>query len=130
MPFIPPLHTNTELRVNLKSITKHIGSFYFKLGMEYYARQGKVYLAENTETPTHGYFLFSAGAGADFTNREGRVLASINILGNNITDAGYQSHLSRLKYFEDHPGNLSGRNGIYNMRRNLSFKLTVPFNIK
>jgi iron complex outermembrane receptor protein len=130
MPFIPPLHTNTELRVNLKSITKHISSFYFKVGMEYYARQGKVYLAENTETPTPGYFLFSAGAGADFTNSEGRILASINILGNNITDAGYQSHLSRLKYFEDHPENSSGRNGIYNMGRNLSFKLTLPVRFK
>ena len=33
--------------------------------MEYYARQNRVYSADNTETPTPGYMLFNAGAGAD-----------------------------------------------------------------
>jgi iron complex outermembrane receptor protein len=66
--------------------------------------------------------------GADITNRQGKVLVSINILGNNITDVAYQSHMSRLKYFEEYPDNPSGRSGIYNMGRNISFKLTVPLN--
>jgi iron complex outermembrane receptor protein len=57
------------------------------------------------------------------------VLFSINISGNNITDVAYQSHLSRLKYFEEYPNNPSGRTGIYNMGRNISFKLTVPLNL-
>jgi iron complex outermembrane receptor protein len=34
--------------------------------------------------------------------------------------------MSRLKYFEEYPDNPSGRSGIYNMGRNISFKLTVP----
>ena len=83
-------------------------------------------LADNTETPTPGYILYNAGIGADITNRHGKVLVSINILGNNITDVAYQSHLSRLKYFEQYPNNPTGRSGIYNMGRNISFKLTVP----
>jgi len=128
LPFIPPLHTNTELRANIKSKSKHFNSVYLKIGMEYYAKQDRVYSADNTETPTPGYVLFNAGVGADFTNSQGKVLVSINILGNNITDVVYQSHMSRLKYFEEYPNNLSGRSGIYNMGRNISFKLTVPLN--
>jgi iron complex outermembrane receptor protein len=128
LPFIPPLHTNTELRANIKSKSKHISSLYLKISMEYYAKQNRVYSADNTETPTPGYVLFDAGMGADITNRQGKVLVSINILGNNITDVAYQSHMSRLKYFEEYPDNPSGRSGIYNMGRNISFKLTVPLN--
>jgi iron complex outermembrane recepter protein len=130
LPFVPPLHTTSELRANIKSNSKHISSFYIKSGMEYYAKQDRVYSAENTETPTPGYVLFNTGVGADITNRQGKVLVSINILGNNITDVTYQSHLSRLKYFEEYPNNPSGRSGIYNMGRNISFKLTVPMNFK
>jgi iron complex outermembrane receptor protein len=130
LPFIPPLHTNTDLRANLKSKSKHFSSVYFKIGVEYNAKQNRVYSADNTETPTPGYILYSAGAGADITNSHGKVLVSINILGNNITDVAYQSHLSRLKYFEEYPNNPSGRSGIYNMGRNIGFKLTVPLNLK
>jgi iron complex outermembrane receptor protein len=130
LPFIPPLHTNTELRANIKSKFKYATSLYVKIGMEYYAKQNRVYSADNTETPTMDYFLYNAGAGADITNRKGIVLFSFTILGNNITDAAYQSHLSRLKYFEQYPGNATGRSGIYNMGRNISFKLLVPMNFK
>ncbi len=130
LPFIPPLHTNTELRANIKSKSKHFTSLYLKIGMEYYARQSRVYSADNTETPTPGYVLYNAGIGADITNSKGRVLVSINILGNNLTDVAYQSHLSRLKYFEEYPNNPSGRSGIYNMGRNISFKLIFPINVK
>ena len=128
LPFIPPLHTNTELRANISSKSKHISSFYFKIGMEYYARQNRIYSANNTETPTPGYILYNAGIGADVMNSKGKVLLSINISGNNITDIAYQSHLSRLKYFEEYPNNSTGRTGIYNMGRNISFKVTIPLN--
>jgi len=130
LPFIPPLHTNTDLRANIKSKSKHFSSLYFKIGMEYYASQNRVYSADNTETPTPGYVLYNAGLGADITNSRGRVVVSINVLGSNITDVAYQSHLSRLKYFEPYPNNPTGRSGIYNMGRNISFKFTFPINVK
>ena len=130
LPFIPPLHTSSELRANIKSKIKNVRSLYLKIGMEYYAKQDRVYAADNTESPTSGYILYNAGIGADITNSQGKVLVNINILGNNIIDVAYQSHLSRLKYFEEYPNNQSGRNGIYNMGRNISFKLTVPLNFK
>jgi len=130
LPFIPPLHINSELRANFKSKSKHFRSVYLKIGMEYYAKQSRAYFADNTETSTPGYILYNVGIGTDITNSKGKVLVSINILGNNLTDVAYQSHLSRLKYFEEYPNNPSGRSGIYNMGRNISFKLTVPLNLK
>ncbi|NVO09125.1 MAG: TonB-dependent receptor [Bacteroidales bacterium] len=126
LPFIPPLHTSTELRVNMNRKFRHFSALYAKIGMEYYAKQSRVYSADNTETPTPSYKLFNAGLGFDVINNHGKVLANINILANNITDVAYQSHLSRLKYFEPYPNNSTGRNGIYNMGRNISFKLIVP----
>lgn len=126
LPFIPPLHTITELRATLKSRVKFLSSLYLKLGMEYYARQKRVYSEGNTETPTPGYILFNTGAGADVVNHNGKIVAIINILGNNLTDVAYQSHLSRLKYFEPYPENKTGRSGIYDMGRNISFKVTFP----
>jgi iron complex outermembrane receptor protein len=130
LPFIPPLHTNTELRANIKSKSRHFSSLYLKIGVEYYAKQDRIYSADNTETPTPGYVLYNAGIGTDINNSKGKVLLSINILGNNLTDVAYQSHLSRLKYFEEYPNNPSGRSGIYNMGRNISFKITVPIDVK
>lgn len=127
LPFMPPLHFSTDLRANIRTLSRHLSSLYIRTGLEYYARQNRAYLAYDTETPTPGYLLFNAGIGIDITNIRKKVLASINILCSNITDVVYQSHLSRLKYFEPYPRNNSGRNGIYNMGRNISFKLTVPF---
>jgi iron complex outermembrane recepter protein len=130
LPSIPPVHSNTELRANIKNKSTHFSSLYFKIGVEYYAKQERIYSADNTETPTPAYALYNAGIGVDITKRNGKVLLNINVLGNNITDVAYQSHMSRLKYFEEYPNNPSGRSGIYNMGRNVSFKLTLPLNFK
>lgn len=130
LPFIPPLHTHTELRADIKRKFDHFSNLYLKLEMEWYAIQNKAYLALNTETVTPGYKLFNVGIGADIINRSGSTLFSIHILGSNITDVVYQAHLSRLKYFEDYPAMERGQNGIYNMGRNISFKIVVPVDLK
>jgi iron complex outermembrane receptor protein len=130
LPDIPPLHTHSELRADIKKKFKYISSIYAKVEMEYYATQDKVYLAYNTETTTRGYTLFNAGFGADILNKKGNTIMSIHILGNNITDVAYQAHLSRLKYFEPYPNNGSGHTGIYNMGRNISFKIIIPLESK
>ena len=129
LPLIPPLHTNTVLRANIIGKSRHFSSIYLKFGMEYYAKQDRIYSAYNTETSTPGYILYNAGIGGEILNSKGKSILSFNILGNNITDVAYQSHLSRLKYFEEYPNNPSGRNGIYNMGRNISFKLSVPLDL-
>lgn len=130
LPFIPPLHTLSELRADVKKKFKNFSSLYFKIEMEYYAKQDRAFLAYNTETATPGYTLFNAGIGSDITDHSGKVLFTIHISCNNLTDVAYQSHLSRLKYMDNFPVNWTGRSGIYNMGRNISFKLTVPFDLK
>jgi iron complex outermembrane receptor protein len=130
LPFIPPLHTRSELRGNFLRAGKHMTNAFVKLQFEIYAKQDRAYLENDTETPTQGYQLLNAGIGTDVNNRKGQTLFNISFFGNNLMNVGYQSHLNRLKYFEDYPGNFTGRNGIYNMGRNFSVKVNVPFRIK
>jgi iron complex outermembrane receptor protein len=130
LPFIPPLHTHSEIRVEFDKGIKHLSSIYALVAVEYYAKQNRVYLADNTETPTPGYALFDAGIGGDVTKKSGQVLCSIHLAASNIFDIAYQSHLSRLKYFEPYPNNTSGREGIYDMGRNISIKVIVPIDVR
>ena len=128
LPFIPPLHTFSELRANIKKVSKGIGNAFVKVQLENYATQKRAYLEFNTETPTPGYHLFNAGFGGDITNRKGNTVLTFSFIGNNLFDVAYQSHLNRLKYFEDYPGDPRPYHGIYNMGRNFSLKLNVPLN--
>jgi iron complex outermembrane receptor protein len=129
LPFIPPLHTHSELRVEFDKGIKHFSAIYALVAMEYYARQNRVYLADNTETRTPGYTLFNAGIGGDVTKKNGKVLCSVHIAVSNIFDIAYQSHLSRLKYFEPYPNNTTGRSGIYDMGRNIAIKVIIPVSV-
>ena len=47
-----------------------------------------------------------------------------HVTGTNLTDKAYQSHLSRLKYADYNP--VTGRQGVFNMGRNVIFKITLP----
>jgi iron complex outermembrane recepter protein len=130
LPLMPPFHWHSELRADIKKKLTHFSSSYAKIEMDYFATQSRVYLAYNTETPTRGYTLLNLGIGSDVTNKTGKVLFSFSILCNNVADIAYQSHLSRLKYFEPYPLNPTGRSGIYNMGRNIGFKVIIPITIK
>ncbi len=127
LPFIPPLHGTSELRFDFESASWHLVKAFVKVQLAYYARQDRVYLTDNTETPTSGYTLFNAGIGGGFTNKKGRVLFNLYVSGNNLFDVAYQDHLSRLKYFEFYPTDPRPYHGIYNMGRNISCKLDFPF---
>lgn len=125
LPLIPPLHTNSEIKLEMKKKACFSGA-YFKIGMEYYAAQNLVYLLENTETPTPAYVLFNAAAGSDVVNKKGKKVLSFILSCSNLTDVAYQSNMSRLKYMDNYPVNSTGRSGIYNMGRNVSVKLFFP----
>ena len=127
LPFIPPFHGLSELRIDFSSTAIKHG--FVKAQVEYYGAQNRAFLAYDTETPTPGYTLFNAGVGGSFVNSQGKTVVSIYLMGNNLFNTGYQDHLNRLKYFEDFPGNFTRRNGIYNMGRNIAFKLSFPINV-
>jgi iron complex outermembrane receptor protein len=126
LPLIPPVHGISELRLDYDIASLHIKHGFVKAQLEYYGAQTRIFSAYGTETPTAGYTLFNAGVGGSFTNKKGNTVVSAYIMGNNLFNVAYQDHLSRLKYFEEYPGNFTGRNGIYNMGRNIAFKLSFP----
>jgi iron complex outermembrane receptor protein len=118
------------LRANIKKVGDHFANAFVKIQFEIYAKQDRVYLENNTETPTPGYQLLNAGFGSDILNRNGKPVCTISFLGNNLFDVAYQSGLNRLKYFEPYPGNFTGHDGIYNMGRNFSIRVNVPLRFK
>lgn len=129
LPFIPPLHTHTELRGNF---TKGFGAFkntYAFIGFDHYNAQDRFFAAYGTETYTTGYNLLSAGLGCNIVNRAGNKILELYIEGTNLANVNYQSNMSRLKYF-DNPNVPAGiQPGIFNMGRNISFKVVVPFDL-
>lgn len=128
LPFIPPFHGISELRYDFANKQHHIVDGFIKVQLAYYAAQNRVYLADNTETATPGYTLFNAGIGAGFTNKAGKKIFDLFVMGNNLFDVAYQDHLSRMKYFEPYSYSPNGHYGIYNMGRNIAIKIEFPFN--
>lgn len=126
LPFTPAPKLQTALKVDFKKITKLIHSAYIKFDMDNYFVQNKYYAAFGTETRSPGYTLLNLGLGGEFVFKN-KSLFSLYISANNITDVTYQSHLSRLKYAPENYA--SGRTGVYNMGRNISFKMIVPIDI-
>jgi iron complex outermembrane receptor protein len=120
----------SELRANIKKMGNSFANAFVKVQFEVYAKQDRVYLANNTETPTAGYQLFNAGFGSDILNKKGKTVLTLSFFGNNLFNIAYQSGLNRLKYFEPYPGNFTGHNGIYNMGRNFGLRVNVPLRFK
>ena len=125
LPFIPAPKLLTELRGDFKKINKHISNVYTKVEVDNTFKQSKAFTAYNTETITNGYTLINIGLGADVISTKKIKLFSINIAANNIADVAYQNHLSRLKYSAENLA--TGRQGVFNMGRNFSVKINVPF---
>jgi iron complex outermembrane receptor protein len=123
LPLTPPFHWTSDLKADFGNNNKHLKNIYIKAGIDWYARQNHYFAAYRTETATPGYLLLNMGAGTDVISG-GKTRFSLYVSTNNLTDVAYQSHLSRLKYAESNYA--TGRNGIFNMGRNISFKLLIP----
>lgn len=129
LPYIPPFHTNSELRADFRKKLGCFTSIFIKAGVQFYAAQNQYLAAYRTETRTPGYTLVDAGLGANIINKKGRAICSLSVIASNLANVAYQSNMSRLKYFDNYPVNGSGRSGIYSMGRNISFKLIIPIDI-
>jgi iron complex outermembrane receptor protein len=127
LPFMPPLRTRSELRATVAQPTRWLAQTYVHVGVEAVATQNRFYAVDNTETATPGYALWSLGAGTSFVTKQAKPWLQLFIQLDNVFDKAYQSNLNRLKYFEYYAASPTGRLGIYNMGRNLSVKVIVPF---
>ncbi len=126
LPFIPPLQVRTEIKATAQ---KPIGIFdkpYIKIDAAFFADQDKFYALDDTESFTAGYTLINGGIGSALKTKKGKTLCDIFLQADNIFNIAYQSNLNRLKYFEYYNRSPNGRSGIYNMGRNLSFKVIIP----
>ncbi len=127
LPFIPPLHTHSELRGSFNKGFKTFKGLYAFVGFDHYNAQNRFFSAYGTETYTAGYNLLSAGIGGNVVNNKGQTILRLFIEGTNLANVNYQSNMSRLKYFDN--GNVPAgvQPGIFNIGRNISFKVIVPF---
>ena len=129
LPFIPPLHTHSELR---GTFAKGFGIFrnvYGFAGFDHYNAQNRYFSAYGTETYTAGYNLLSAGFGGNIVNAAGNTVLKVFIEGTNLGNVNYQSNMSRLKYFDNPTVPPGVQPGIFNMGRNISVKVVVPFDL-
>jgi len=125
MPQIPHTRWISELRGDFLKKGKTLRNLYMMIEANTAFAQEHPFSGYNTETETPGYVLLNAGIGTDLVNKKGTSWASLHFSVNNITDKAYQDHLSRLKYTD--VNNVTGRRGVFNMGRNISVKLNIPF---
>lgn len=123
LPFIPAARLINEIKVDLLKKGKTIRNVFVKAELDNTFAQNHPFTGYTTETATPGYSLFNAGLGGEIRSKD-KVLFSLFVGANNITDVAYQNHLSRLKYAPENM--VTGRNGVFNMGRNFSVKLNVP----
>jgi iron complex outermembrane recepter protein len=125
LPFIPAPKYRGELRAQFSAVGNMINNAYIKIGIDHYFPQNKYYAAFGTETATPAYTLINAGFGGNIAAFKRKDGISIFLSGENLGNAAYQNHLSRLKYA---PENMAtGRVGIYNMGRNVSLKVVLNY---
>jgi len=126
LPYTPAPKWVSEVKVEIRNASKVFKNSYLLFGIEHEFKQNRIYSAYNTETVTDAYTLIHAGIGSDIIWNK-HTLFSLFISGTNLGDIAYQSHLSRLKYAP--MNNATGNTGVFNMGRNVSFKLIVPVNL-
>ncbi len=128
LPYSPPYKYRSEIKLVMEKSGTLMKSAYIKFGVDYYFEQDNFYKKFGNETMTPEYTLFNFGAGTDFCSKKGNTVCTFLVYVSNLTDVAYQSSMSRLKYAD--PNNATGRTGVYNMGRNVSFKLIIPIDIK
>ena len=127
LPMTPAPRWTSELKYEL---THHghtvFNNTFVALGLECNLAQNHYYKVDDTETRTPSYTLLSLSAGTDL-NIHKRKVAEIYVTAENLLNRAYQNHLSRLKYCDIN--NATGRQGVYNMGRNVVFKLIIPIEL-
>ena len=122
LPFIPAAALRNELRFEPKIAgTSHS---YFSVGIDNFWKQSKI---DSFESASSGYTLLNAAIGTTLKLSKNQDI-TIYAAGKNLLNKAYYDHLSRFK-----PGRLSDEDptlGIFNMGRNVTFGITLPFTIK
>ena len=133
LPYIPAPHLTTDVKFRINTRRNSIlGETYFKVGLQHSWAQNNVYSAFYTELPSVQYTTFNAGLGTNFINPKTRkTICALYINCTNLTNLAYADHLNLAQYFLAYNGTpatvTQQSQGIYNMGRNIGFKLIFPF---
>jgi iron complex outermembrane receptor protein len=125
LPFMPAPRWITQLKLTKDRWRNRFQNLYFTADLEIHQTQNRFLAAYNTETATPGYQLVNLGLGGDVIANTKKTLFSVYLSVNNLFDVAYQAHQSRLKYLDENLA--TGRRGVFNMGRNISLKVVVPF---
>ena len=124
LPMTPAPRWTSELKYEL---THHshfaLNNAYAAFGLECNLAQNHYYKADDTETRTPSYTLLSFSIGSDLNIHKKKV-AEISVTAENLLNRAYQNHLSRLKYTD--VNTVTGQQGVFNMGRNIVFKVLIP----
>ena len=136
LPFVPPARLTIDLKFHIRKLGNGISNAYVKIGMLTAFQQNNVYKQDSIQSgltgPEYaasqaaqaGYTLFNAGIGGDLKSH-GRTFCKLYLSGTNLFNTAYIDYMSRFKYL---PYNaLNGKVGVFNMGRNISLKLIIPF---
>lgn len=133
LPWTPAPHLHSEFRftINDKAGSALRGT-YFRICMTKYWPQNNIYSALHTEVRSAGYTLVDAGIGTQFVHRKsGQAICSVYVNGTNLVNVAYADHLNLAQYFYARNGEIitvtNQRQGIFNMGRDITLKVVVPF---
>ena len=112
MPLIPAPKVGAEVKWEITHSGRILNNCYLAVNVDHSFRQD--HYLEGTETATDAYTLLGASVYTDI-QKNGKRIASISVIGDNLTDKVYVDHLNRLKYV-----------GIRNPGRNITLKLEIP----
>ena len=112
LPLMPAPRLAAEVKWEITHDGKVLNNSYIAFRADH--RFAQEHFLPGTETATEAYTLLGASAVTDLMVR-GRRAATLSIIADNLTDAVYFDHLSRLKYV-----------GVHNPGRNVTFKLEIP----
>ncbi len=113
LPFIPQNKLRIELKFQKQKLA-FLKNTFFKVGGLFAAKQNNPAMFE---TKTDSYFLLNAGIGTEI--KWANQMISLSVQANNLLNETYIDHLSTLKEM-----------GYYNIGRNISINLKIPFGIK
>ena len=121
LSFIPAASLRNELRYEPRLKGTH--DTFISVGINSAFKQNRV--DDVFETKSSGYTLLNAGIGATFNL--GKQPIKLSVTGSNLLNQKYYDALSRFK-----PGRFDTENpnlGVYNVGRNITFGLYVPFSL-
>ena len=133
LPYIPAPHLNSEVKFRFNDRRNSIfNGAYLKFGLQHDWAQNNIYSAFYTELPAAQYTVLNAGLGTGIINpKTGKTICSVYVNCTNLTNVAYADHLNLAQYFLAYNGTpvtVTRQNqGIYNMGRNINFKLIIPF---